>query len=165
MTCCQFLRSSSSYCCIARLQTIIQKMFSKTALLFCLFAVRSSAAFALHGPQPYASSTSSRATTAATMPLRMSGGGADSAPPPPELKPPPALYQGAVAAGAAKAAAPFSKIFTLGIVSGAHIAFGAYLAISVGGACPGLAQTNPGLQKIVMVGGTCGGPVGPCLLP
>ena len=58
------------------------------------------------------------------------------------------MYQGAVAAGAAKAAAPFGKIFKLGIVAGCHIAFGAYLAISVGGACPGIAQTNPGLQKV-----------------
>lgn len=81
--------------------------------------------------------------------LRMTGGSM-SAPPPPEVKPPPALYEGAVAAGAAKAAAPFSKIFKLGIVAGCHIAFGAYLAISIGGNCPGLAQSNPGLQKIVM---------------
>jgi hypothetical protein len=65
-----------------------------------------------------------------------------------QLQPPAALYQGAVAAGAAKAAAPFGKIFKLGIVAGCHIAFGAYLAITVGGACPGIAQTNPGLQKV-----------------
>lgn len=80
--------------------------------------------------------------------LKMSGG--EVAPPPPEVKAPPALYAGAVAAGAKKAAAPFSKIFQLGIVAGAHIAFGAYLAISIGGNCPGLASTNPGLQKMVM---------------
>ena len=53
-----------------------------------------------------------------------------------------------MAAGAAKAEAPFDKIFKLGIVAGAHIAFGAYLAISVGGACPGIAASNPGLQKV-----------------
>ena len=53
-----------------------------------------------------------------------------------------------MAIGAAKAAAPFGKIFQLGVVSGAHIAFGGYLAISVGGACPGIAATNPGLQKV-----------------
>ncbi len=61
---------------------------------------------------------------------------------------PPALYQGAVAAGAAKATAPVGKIFRLGLVAGAHIAFGAYLAITVGGACPGIASENPGLQKV-----------------
>lgn len=79
--------------------------------------------------------------------------GASTAPPPPlpELKPPLAMYEGSVAAGAMKASAPFWKIFKLGIVAGCHIAFGAYLSISVGGACPGLAETNPGLQKIVMV--------------
>ncbi len=64
------------------------------------------------------------------------------------IQAPPALYAGAVAAGTAKAKAPWSKIFKLGIVSGCHIGFGAYLAITVGGACPGLAASNPGLQKV-----------------
>ena len=117
-------------------------MLSKTTLLLCLLAGSSAAAFAVPQPQPFATQVASSSA------LRMSGG-ADA--PPPELKPPPALYQGAVAAGAAKAAAPISKIFTMGIVAGCHIAFGAYLAITVGGACPGLASTNPGLQKIVTV--------------
>ena len=61
---------------------------------------------------------------------------------------PPALYQGAVAAGTKKAQNSFGNIFKLGIVAGAHIAFGAFLAISVGGACPGIASSNPGLQKV-----------------
>jgi len=60
--------------------------------------------------------------------LKMAGGTA------PALKAPAALYEGAVAAGAAKASASWSKIFKLGIVSGAHIGFGSYLAITVGGA-------------------------------
>merc|ERR1719305_773690 len=42
------------------------------------------------------------------------------------------------------------KIFALGMLSGAHIGFGAYLMLSVGGACPGLVASNPGLQKIVL---------------
>lgn len=75
---------------------------------------------------------------------------ASTAGPVPDVKPPPALYEGAVAAGAAKAKASFAKIFKLGIVSGCHIGFGAYLAITVGGACPGIASSNPGLQKIIM---------------
>jgi formate/nitrite transporter FocA (FNT family) len=74
------------------------------------------------------------------------------------LKAPPALYEGAVAAGTAKAAASFGKIFQLGVVAGCHIAFGAYLAISVGGACPGIAADNPGLQKLIM--GAIGLPTG-----
>ena len=45
-------------------------------------------------------------------------------------------------------AVSFSDIFKLGIVSGAHIGFGSYLAITVGGACPGIAAANPGLQKV-----------------
>jgi formate/nitrite transporter len=99
----------------------------------------SSYAFALQQPAPFAARTTA---------LKMTGG--DALPPPVDLKPPAVLYQGAVAAGAAKAAAPFGKIFKLGIVAGCHIAFGAYLAITVGGACPGIAQTNPGLQKIIL---------------
>lgn len=51
--------------------------------------------------------------------------------------------------GSAKANLPFSKILAMGILAGAYIAFGAFLAISVGGACPGLAASNPGLQKII----------------
>lgn len=44
---------------------------------------------------------------------------------------------------------PAAKIFTMGIISGCHIAMGALLAVTVGGSCPGLASTNPGLQKIL----------------
>lgn len=116
-------------------------MLSKSTLFLCLLAGSSAAAFAVPQPQPLATSSS----------VALRAGAVTDVVNPPELKPPPALYQGAVAAGAAKAAAPFSKIFTMGIVAGCHIAFGAYLAITVGGACPGLAETNPGLQKIVTV--------------
>lgn len=51
--------------------------------------------------------------------------------------------------GEKKAAATATKTFLMGIISGCHIAFGALLAITVGGNCPGLASTNPGLQKIL----------------
>jgi len=64
------------------------------------------------------------------------------------VKAPPAIYEGAVAAGAAKASAPWGKIFKLGIAAGCHIGFGSYLAITVGGACPAIAEANPGLQKV-----------------
>ena len=113
-------------------------MAPRTALLLCLIAATGSA-FAVQEPPP--------AFTARKVALDMSSGGGESVP---ELKPPAALYQGAVAAGAAKASAPFSKIFNLGVVSGAHIGFGIWLAVSVGGACPGIAADNPGLQKIIM---------------
>jgi formate/nitrite transporter FocA (FNT family) len=53
-----------------------------------------------------------------------------------------------VAAGAAKASASWAKIFKLGIAAGCHIGFGSYLAITVGGACPQIAEANPGLQKV-----------------
>ena len=48
----------------------------------------------------------------------------------------------------AKASAPWAKIFKLGIAAGCHIGFGSYLAITVGGACPAIAEANPGLQKV-----------------
>jgi len=65
---------------------------------------------------------------------------------------PPALRAAqAVAAGAAKAALPAGTTFVLGVVAGAFIGFGSFLALSVGGACPGLASANPGLQKMVLV--------------
>ena len=55
----------------------------------------------------------------------------------------------AIAAGQSKAALSISKTFFMGILGGAFIGFGSFLALSVGGACPGLASTNPGLQKMV----------------
>ena len=57
----------------------------------------------------------------------------------------------AVAAGAAKAALPAGTTLVLGVLAGAFIGFGSFLALSVGGACPGLASANPGLQKMVLV--------------
>jgi formate/nitrite transporter len=63
---------------------------------------------------------------------------------------PPAGFEGAVAAGTKKANMPADKIFHLGVLSGCHIGFGAFLMLTVGAACPGLAATNPGLQKIIL---------------
>lgn len=100
----------------------------------------SCSAFAVQPPPSFVTRSS-----AITSPLYMSGGAADV----PDLKPPAALYAGAVAAGVAKASKSWADIFQLGIVSGCHIAFGAYLALAVGGACPGIAAENPGLQKII----------------
>lgn len=69
--------------------------------------------------------------------------------PVPGLKPPAGIFEGAIAAGAAKAAMPASKVFTLGVISGCHIAFGSCLALMVGGAVPGIKAANPGLQRII----------------
>jgi len=124
-------------------------MLTRSAVLALLLAA-SSYAFAV---QPHVNPTfiktpgsAALRTTGGAAALKMSGGDA----PPPDLKAPPALYEGAVAAGAAKASAPWEKIFKLGIASGCHIGFGAYLALTVGGACPQLAAANPGLQKMVL---------------
>lgn len=110
-------------------------MFKK----FLVTALLATSATAFNGQTPQTFTQKYNSETA----LRMAGGAA------PALKPPAALYDGAVAAGAAKASKSFSDIFKLGMVSGAHIGFGSYLAITVGGACPGIASANPGLQKII----------------
>ena len=93
-------------------------------------------------------------------PIRSLRGGQVSlqAPPAGVLALPPAGYEGAVAAGTKKAGMAVDKIFALGMLSGAHIGFGAFLMLSVGGACPGLVASNPGLQKIVL--GSFGLPFG-----
>ncbi|KAK9840646.1 hypothetical protein WJX81_006750 [Elliptochloris bilobata] len=59
-------------------------------------------------------------------------------------------YAKAVAAGAAKAALPVGTTLVLGVLAGVFIGFGSFLALSVGGDCPGLASANPGLQKMVL---------------
>merc|ERR1719235_77217 len=66
------------------------------------------------------------------------------------LAAPSAGFQGAVAAGEMKASMAPDNIFILGILAGAQIGFGAYLMLSVGAACPGLLETNPGLHQIVL---------------
>jgi len=66
-----------------------------------------------------------------------------------DIKSPAQIYQGASDIGAIKANLDPFKIFTLGILSGCHIGFGAYLVLSVGSACPQIATNNPGLQKII----------------
>ena len=132
----------------------------QTSVYFLLLCSMIAVTQAFAGPQSPVSFTNSN-KMGQVGPLQMSSGGAVSTAPPTTiatLKGPLALYEGAVAAGAAKAAAPAGKIFKLGVVAGCHIAFGAYLAISVGGACPGLAAENPGLQKLIF--GAIGLPTG-----
>lgn len=62
---------------------------------------------------------------------------------------PQAGFSGAVAAGTKKAGMPAGRVLSLGLLSGCHIGFGAFLMLSVGGACPGLAASNPGLKSII----------------
>ncbi|CAK9107089.1 unnamed protein product [Durusdinium trenchii] len=67
----------------------------------------------------------------------------------PPLLAPPEGFEGAVAAGTAKANLTPEKIFCSSILGGAFIGYGAYLACTVGGACPGLLESNPGVQKMI----------------
>lgn len=65
-----------------------------------------------------------------------------------ERRPGPAgLYDSAVKLGTAKANLPISKMLTMGFISGAHIAFGAFLMVSVGGSVPAIKAADPGLQR------------------
>jgi len=100
----------------------------------------------LHG---LVASHPSRFAASPVLAVRASNLVAQAAAPAASLALPPAGYEGAVAAGTKKAGMAPNKIFALGMISGAHIGFGAWLMLAVGGACPGLAATNPGLQNIV----------------
>ena len=110
----------------------------KTLALAAAFTT--GAAFTIPTAAAPLSSTRSQAPTL----LNMAGGGDV-----PMVKPPPALLENAITLGAAKASLPFTKVLLLGILSGIHIGFGAFLALSIGGMCPGIMAANPGLQKII----------------
>jgi len=56
-------------------------------------------------------------------------------------------------AGMAKAKMSIDKTLVMGFLAGAFIAFGALLAIMVGGGTPGIKSINPGFQKLLF-GGT-----------
>jgi len=71
---------------------------------------------------------------------------------------PPGLYDKAVQLGIKKANLPLKQMIAMGIASGAHIALGAFLAVSVGGSCPGIKTTDPGLQRALL--GMFGLPMG-----
>jgi len=118
----------------------------RSGLLTCLLASTSSA-FAFKPVTHSTSFAQQHGTTINRAPVNLSMSGGQVAVP--DLKPPAAIYEGAVVAGAAKASASWAKIFKLGIAAGCHIGFGSYLAITVGGACPQIAEANPGLQKII----------------
>ncbi|GIL83215.1 hypothetical protein Vretimale_11271 [Volvox reticuliferus] len=62
---------------------------------------------------------------------------------------PPQVYENAANVGAYKANLGVMATFVQGIQAGAYIAFGAFLACSVGGNIPGIAASNPGLAKLL----------------
>lgn len=63
---------------------------------------------------------------------------------------PAAIYEKAAEMGAYKASLPWWKIVLLGAVAGCYVALGGALLLTVAPNCPGLAQSNPGLQKYIM---------------
>ena len=112
----------------------------------CRLTILAICTSSLHG---LVASHPSRFAASPVLAVRASNLVAQAAAPAASLALPPAGYEGAVAAGTKKAGMAPNKIFALGMISGAHIGFGAWLMLAVGGACPGLAATNPGLQNIV----------------
>jgi formate transporter len=70
-------------------------------------------------------------------------------PEPPPMQPPAGALTVAEGLGAAKAAMPAGKVFLLGCLGGAYIGIAGLFALSVGGAMPGIAAANPGLQKLL----------------
>ncbi|KXZ54552.1 hypothetical protein GPECTOR_4g617 [Gonium pectorale] len=58
-------------------------------------------------------------------------------------------YDNSAKMGAAKGKLSVATTFVLGIQAGAYIAFGAFLACTVGGNIPGVAASNPGLAKLL----------------
>lgn len=76
-----------------------------------------------------------------------------------EARPGPAgLFDKAVQLGTAKTELPIKKMLALGVVSGAHVALGAFLAVSVGGSMPSIKGSDPGLQRALL--GMFGLPMG-----
>lgn len=115
-------------------------MKSIRAALSCILLLAPASAFIApqHATQLYATNDLSTARRLQSPSVTMSA-----------VLPPPEMFKNAVNVGAKKASLPASKIFTLGVLSGCHIGFGALLALSVGGNVPGVVGTNPGLQKII----------------
>lgn len=60
---------------------------------------------------------------------------------------PAGVYDACAALGASKAATPIPKLLTLSFLSGAHIALGAFLMVSVGGSVPNVKTMAPGAQR------------------
>eukprot|EP01025_Chloroclados_australasicus_P013130 TRINITY_DN1623_c0_g5_i1.p2 TRINITY_DN1623_c0_g5~~TRINITY_DN1623_c0_g5_i1.p2 ORF type:complete len:327 (-),score=46.49 TRINITY_DN1623_c0_g5_i1:398-1378(-) len=89
--------------------------------------------------QPSTTTPSNGVPAAATIPA-----------PVPGVVPPPKAYQAVVGLGAGKASLPAWKIFHLGLLAGAYIGLGGLLAMTVGGNLPGVAASNPGIQKMVL---------------
>ena len=67
----------------------------------------------------------------------------------PQVAPPPVVYDRIVDLGSKKAKLPVLKTFFASVIGGAFIGYGAFLCLCVGGSCPGLAQANPGLGKLL----------------
>ena len=63
--------------------------------------------------------------------------------------PPKAGYHTLAAKGAAAAAVPVVPNLLSGSLAGAYVCFGAAVSLSVAGVLPGLAESNPGLQKLI----------------
>mmetsp|Transcript_6450 Transcript_6450/g.18608 ORF Transcript_6450/g.18608 Transcript_6450/m.18608 type:complete len:341 (-) Transcript_6450:3-1025(-) len=62
---------------------------------------------------------------------------------------PPAILTRIVGMGVTKAGLSSFKTVLLGLLAGVYVGFGALVMLHIGANCPGLAASNPGLQKLV----------------
>lgn len=62
---------------------------------------------------------------------------------------PQSTYDQLVSLGTKKSTLSPWKTFFSSIVAGGYIGLGGLLLVTVGGSCPGLMETNPGIQKIL----------------
>ncbi|KAK9809749.1 hypothetical protein WJX73_002441 [Symbiochloris irregularis] len=75
-----------------------------------------------------------------------------------ECSQPEQTYDKLIALGALKANTPLPRAILLSLLAGAFISFGAMMVLAVGASCPGLASSNPGLQRLIQ--GAFGLPMG-----
>lgn len=60
-----------------------------------------------------------------------------------------ALFQYAVKLAEKKASLPWPQLMSLSFLAGAHIGFAMMVAVQAGGAVPGIAATDPGVQRLL----------------
>ena len=65
------------------------------------------------------------------------------------MRTPKEAYRLSSETGVQKVNRPLPQSLLLGVLSGAHIGFGAFMVLMVGGQCHGIAKANPGLKQLL----------------
>lgn len=103
------------------------------------------------GPVTQEAIAAAKAGVSADVPAMMPAMPSTPAPAPPTalVAVPAAGYEAALAAGVKKAQLSIAKCFVLALASGTHIAFGAFLALTIGGDVGAIKTSDPGAQKMI----------------